>query len=192
MSFLKKNWLSIMSLALCICLLGVIWSQRREIRQLTADLDSTRMDLHGAEQDLFDLAGRVREEVPLVLDYDLETTGVDFATHSLLADASVTLQTWEKDTHVTLLLTMAEETTEVPLSPSEDGVFTAPIVLPIEFRSELTLDISILSNGTNIKENLIDFIPYDTLLPLRRGAAVIPSPHIWPEHFVKTAGSTLI
>ena len=125
MTFWKKNGLQLLTLVLCAVLLGLNLSQRAALSEVKSQLDNAKHQLGDLNNSMNRISDRVAREmaesVRLVTAHDLQVTGVDSDSRSLLTWVSVTLRQWGTDTGAILLVNAAGETTEFPMTGRGDG-----------------------------------------------------------------------
>ena len=171
MTFWKKNGLQLLTLVLCAVLLGLDLSQRTALSEVKSQLDNAKHQLGDLNNSMNRISDRVAREmaesVRLVTAHDLQVTGVDSDSRSLLTWVSVTLRQWGTDTGAILLVNVAGETTEVPMTGRGDGAFTADVSIPAEKNGDLTLSVLADTDGTITREDLGSWSDVAMLLPLR-------------------------
>ncbi len=169
---MKKNWMQLATLCLCVVLLIVTFSQKRQIDDLRRELNEEFFDLTRDLDRLQDAMSRSMERElekagRITKEYSLEPQGIDAETKSLLADVSVTLKEWYADTAVTVIANLGKDTVELPMDTDGNGYFTARLSIPLEETGEIFLDTSIHSNGLIKKETLGGWGEVSMLLPLQ-------------------------
>lgn len=166
---MKKNWFQILSLALNVVLLIVLFATRAELvnRQtiLKSNLDGIAYRLSDMDDQITNLSAKQREQTEDLSDFSLETTGLDPESHTLQADMSITLRRWTADTAVTLLITQNGQTAELPMTGT-DGVFTTPVGLPVEQTGEVSFAVNITDGGQTSREEVTSYSDIAMLLPL--------------------------
>ena len=167
---MKKNWFQILSLALNVVLLIALHMTRAELadtqNNLKNQLDSVAWRLRDVQDQITDLSVRQREQTEDLSDFSFEPTGLDPESHTLQADMSITLRRWTADTEVTLLVTRNGQTTEQPMSGT-DGVFTAPVSLPVEDTGAVSFAANITAGGQTSREEVTGYSDLAVLLPLQ-------------------------
>ena len=148
---MKKYAIPVLSIALNIVLLlfvknlsGQVSDLQRQVRSLESDMDRKITSEVGA------LRNDLEKDARLYESYELQPTGLDSTTQSLLADFDLQLKQWSADTAVTLFV--GDKT--VSLMAGEPGHFTAPLSLPIAQSGEVLLNIDITTNGVTTREEL--------------------------------------
>lgn len=141
---MKKNFLQILTLCLCIVLLVITIIQGMRLVEyrnwMEYRIDNLEQSVNGQTQRIADQVSRDLEEAgKTVADYTLEPVGIDPENRALLADVSVTLKEWYEETEVTLLVETALEEVPLPMTAAGDGVFTGRLSVPLEGTCELSL-----------------------------------------------------
>ena len=166
---MKKNWLQILSLALNVALLITLLVTRAELVNtrtiLKSNLDGIAWRLSDMDDRITDLSAKQREQTENLADFSLEPTGLDSENHTLQADMKITLRRWTADTAVTLLATQNGRTAEQPMTGA-DGVFTAPVSLPVEQTGGVTFAVRITTGGQTNREEVTGYSDIAMLLPL--------------------------
>lgn len=168
MEFFKRNGSQPLTLVLCAVLIGMVWKQGEQVRQLEEQLDGISWRVDDLQERAISLSRKVAESEKQISDHTLTPTGLDAGTRSLLAEASVTLKEWRADTQVTLVVTAGAETREFPMTQRSDGGFIASVAIPVEEREELqALSLVINNDGTIRREELGGWNDLTTLLPVQ-------------------------
>ena len=166
---MKKNWFQILSLALNAVLLIALFVTRAELRDtgnaLKNELSSVSWRLLDTQDQIMELSEKLRKQTKNLSDFSFEPTGLDPESHTLQAGMSITLRRWTADTEVTLLVTRNGRTTEQPMSGA-DGVFTAPVSLPVEDTGEVSFAANITAGGQTSREEVTSYSDLAMLLPL--------------------------
>ena len=166
---MKKNWLQILSLALNVALLITLLVTRAELVNtrtiLKSNLDGIAWRLSDMDDRITNLSAKQREQTENLADFSLEPTGLDSENHTLQADMKITLRRWTADTAVTLLATQNGRTAEQPMTGT-DGVFTAPVELPVEQTGEVSFAVNITAGGQTSREEVTSYSDLAMLLPL--------------------------
>ena len=166
---MKKNWFQILSLALNAVLLIALFVTRAELRDtgnaLKNELSSVSWRLLDTQDQIMELSEKLRKQTKNLSDFSFEPTGLDPESHTLQAGMSITLRRWTADTEVTLLVTRNGRTTEQPMSGA-DGVFTAPVSLPVEDTGEVSFAANITAGGQTSREEVTSYSDLAVLLPL--------------------------
>ena len=166
---MKKNWFQILSLALNAVLLIALLMTRAELVDtqtiLKSQLDGIAWRLSDMDNQITDLSAKQREQTENLADFSLEPTGLDSENHTLQADMKITLRRWTADTAVTLLATQNGRTAEQPMTGA-DGVFTAPVSLPVEQTGGVTFAVRITTGGQTSREEVTGYSDIAMLLPL--------------------------
>ena len=166
---MKKNWFQILSLSLNVALLIALLMTRAELadtqNNLKHQLDSVAWRLMDVQDQITDLSLRQREQTEDLSDFSFEPTGLDPESHTLQADMSITLRRWTADTEVALAVTRNGQTTEQSMTGT-DGVFTAPVELPVEQTGEVSFAANITAGGQTSREEVTSYSDFAMLLPL--------------------------
>lgn len=166
---MKGKWFQIVSLALNAVLLIALLMTRAELVDtqtiLKSQLDGIAWRLSDMDNQITNLSAKQREQTENLADFSLEPTGLDSENHTLQADMKITLRRWTADTEVTLLVTQSGQTTEQPMTGA-DGVFTAPVSLPVEQTGGVTFAVRITTGGQTSREEITGYSDIAMLLPL--------------------------
>lgn len=166
---MKKNWFQILSLSLNVMLLIALLVTRTEFVDtqtiLKSNLDGIAYRLSDMDDQITNLSAKQREQTENLSDFSFEPTGLDPESHTLQADMSITLRRWTADTEVTLLVTQSGRTTEQSMTGA-DGVFTAPVSLPVEDTGEVSFAANITTGGQTSREEVTSYSDLAMLLPL--------------------------
>ena len=166
---MKGKWFQIVSLALNAVLLIALLMTRAELVDtqtiLKSQLDGIAWRLSDMDNQITDLSAKQREQTENLADFSLEPTGLDSENHTLQADMKITLRRWTADTAVTLLATQNGQTAEQPMTGA-DGVFTAPVSLPVEQTGGVTFAVRITTGGQTSREEVTGYSEIAMLLPL--------------------------
>ena len=154
---MKEKRFQNLSLALNAVLLIALFTIRAELVDtqtiLKSQLDDIAWRLSDMDNQITDLSVRQREQTEDLSDFSFEPTGLDPESHTLQADMSITLRRWTADTAVTLLITQNGQTAELPMTGT-DGVFTAPVNLPVEQTGEVSFAVNITAGGQTSREEV--------------------------------------
>lgn len=169
---MKKNFLQILTLCLCIVLLVITIIQGMRLVEyrnwMEYRIDNLEQSVNGQTQRIADQVSRDLEEAgKTVADYTLEPVGIDPENRALLVDVSVTLKEWYEETEVTLLVETALEEVPLPMIAAGDGVFTGRLSVPLEGTCELSLYARISGGGRMEREYLGAWGDFSMLLPLQ-------------------------
>lgn len=167
---MKEKRFQILSLALNVVLLIALFATRAELVDkrtiLKSKLDDIAYRLSDMDERITNLSAKQREQTEDLSDFSFEPTGLDPESHTLQADMSITLRRWTADTEVTLLVTRNGQTTEQPMSGT-DGVFTAPVSLPVEDTGAVSFAANITAGGQTSREEVTGYSDLAVLLPLQ-------------------------
>ena len=166
---MKEKRFQILSLALNVVLLIALLMTRAELVDtqtiLKSQLDGIAWRLSDMDNQITDLSAKQREQTENLADFSLEPTGLDSENHTLQADMKITLRRWTAGTAVTLLATQNGRTAEQPMTGA-DGVFTAPVSLPVEQNGGVTFAVRITTGGQTSREEVTGYSDIAMLLPL--------------------------
>lgn len=180
---MKKNWLQILSLALNVALLITLLVTRAELVNtrtiLKSNLDGIAWRLSDMDDRITNLSAKQREQTEDLSDFSFEPTGLDPESHTLQADMSITLRRWTADTEVMLLVTQSGRTTEQFMTGA-DGVFTAPVSLPVEQTGEVSFAMNITAGGQTSREEVTSYSDLAMLLPLMSNSSSL-SGHVYED-----------
>ena len=167
---MKEKQFQNLSLALNAVLLIALFTIRAELVDkqtiLKSKLDDIAYRLSDMDERITNLSAKQREQTEDLSDFSFEPTGLDPESHTLQADMSITLRRWTADTEVTLLVTRNGQTTEQPMSGT-DGVFTAPVSLPVEDTGAVSFAANITAGGQTSREEVTGYSDLAVLLPLQ-------------------------
>jgi len=168
---MKKNALSILSIALNVLFLVLVLrlsGQVKDLRyEMKQDLQSIEENVDGALSNaLYEMQQTLESSAQLYLSYGLEPAGVDAATESILADAALQLKRWSDDAAVTLFLTQNGEKQELPMTHEGGGRFTVPVRFGTQ-AGEIRLAFSVTEKGVTTVEELGGWQDIFMLLPLQ-------------------------
>ncbi len=166
---MKGKWFQIISLALNVVLLIALLVTRAELvstgNALQSQLGNVSVRLTDMQDQITDLSAKQREQTENLADFSLEPTGLDPENHTLQANMRATLRRWAADTAVTLLVTQNGGTAEQPMTGA-DGVFTAPVSLPVEQTGGVSFAVRITTGGQTSREEVTSYSDIAMLLPL--------------------------
>ena len=167
---MKEKRFQNLSLVLNVVLLITLLVTRGELMDtrtiLKSKLDDIAYRLSDMDERITNLSAKQREQTEDLSDFSFEPTGLDPESHTLQADMSITLRRWTADTEVTLLVTRNGQTTEQPMSGT-DGVFTAPVSLPVEDTGAVSFAANITAGGQTSREEVTGYSDLAVLLPLQ-------------------------
>ena len=176
---MKEKRFQNLSLALNAVLLIALFTIRAELVDtqtiLKSQLDDIAWRLSDMDNQITDLSVRQREQTEDLSDFSFEPTGLDPESHTLQADMSITLRRWTADTAVTLLITQNGQTAELPMTGT-DGVFTAPVNLPVEQTGEVSFAVNITAGGQTSREEVTSYSDLAMLLPLMSNSSSLSGP----------------
>jgi len=167
----KKDWMQIVTLLLCVILLGVTISQGKRLGACQNQFQDRMDRLEQSVDDKIDsISDRIRQELDesnrMIKEYSLEPLGINKEKKVLQAILSVTLKQWHEDTEVTMLVKLGEKAHSVSLTAEENGVFSGGLELPLEENCEIILDAAISGGGMTFLESVGGWGDISMLLPL--------------------------
>lgn len=169
---MKKDPLQIITLCLCLVLLGITIHQNQLLEEYQSQ---TQREIWELEDTLsneidnlsYDIVYELEQAARVVSDHTLTLNGADTEQQLLLAEAQVELREWSADTQVELLVCLEEEILTFPMTREEDrGLFTAQLSFPWTDGLSFSLEAAISSGGQATVEEL-DSWGWYSLLPLQ-------------------------
>lgn len=173
---MKKDPLQIITLCLCLVLLGITIHQNQLLEEYQSQ---TQREIWELEETLSNeiqnvssnIAYELEQAAQIVSDHTLTVSGVDPEEQALLAEVTVTLKEWSEDTRIDLLLSPGEESFTFPMTrEGEGGFFTAQLSLPSSGSLDFSLDAAI-SDGEQTMVESLSYWDWYSLLPLRNEGA---------------------
>lgn len=166
---MKKNWMLMVSLALNVVLLAGLVLLGGKVENFHAETMS-RLNQMASDVDVIrERVGAIREtqreQTEFIEDHSFDVTGVDAEAGTLNAQMELTLRRWAEDTTVELLVTVNGESRTFPMTGTE-GVFTAPVSLPLDGDGELRFEAAVAADGMTQRE-FVTGASAETLRPLR-------------------------
>lgn len=170
---MKKNRLQIISLTLNAVLLAVLVFQGVKLENLHAEtmkrMDQMESQMESRSELLKERVDAIRttqrEQSEFLADYRFVPDTVNAETGVLDVAMELTLRRWTEDTTVDLLVKIGGESRTFHMT-GVDGVFTAPVSLPLEGSGELFFEASITSQGVTVREDVTGYESLSMLLPL--------------------------
>lgn len=156
MTFLKRNWLSLLMAVVCLTLTVTVVNQNRKLAEQAEQIQNIWSQLRKDVSDIHHLKSDVAEletAAKLVAEFSVEPAGIDAERQILLADVALTLQQWAPDTSVVLHVFAGEERMEAFLTP-EDGVCRGRIEVPLQNSEPLRVTASVTTGGLTTLENV--------------------------------------
>ena len=176
---MKEKRFQNLSLALNAVLLIALFTIRAELVDkqtiLKSKLDDIAYRLSDMDDQITNLSAKQREQTEDLSDFSFEPTGLDPESHMLQADMSITLCRWTADTEVALLITQNGQTAELPMTGT-DGVFTAPVSLPVEDTGEVSFAANITAGSQTSREEVTSYSDLAMLLPLMSNSSSLSGP----------------
>ena len=168
---MKKNWMQIATLVLCVLLLFLNISQKKQFDALQERMENRFERLRSNVQDevksISSNLAKLEKANQIVTECTLEPNGIDKETHALQAVASVTLKEWYEDTAVTLLANIGGEELSIPLTADGTGVYTGQLSLPLDGNHAIFLHALVTGGGLTQKETLNTWSELSMLLPVQ-------------------------
>lgn len=166
---MKKNWMLMVSLALNVVLLAGLVFLGGKMENFHAEtmsrLNQMASDVDVIQERVGAIRETQREQTEFVEGHSFDVTGVDAETGTLNGTMELTLRRWAEDTTVELLVTVNGESRTVPMTGTE-GVFTAPVSLPLDGDGELFFEAAVAADGMTQRE-FVTGASAETLRPLR-------------------------
>lgn len=168
---MKKNWIQITTLCLCIILLIVTFRQNQKLddyqQQLQRQIDHLSLEINQETQNLsnhFDQ--KLSEANRIVSNYTLIPKSIDKENHVLITDVSVFLKEWHEESEMTLLGKVGNQNISVNMENESNAKFVGQLSLPLDNNSEIFLSALISGNGMTKQEELGSWSDISMLLPL--------------------------
>lgn len=173
---MKTNWTQIITLCLCVFLLIVTIIQGNKLREFQQKTENQLNNLRNdVEREIQNIPNDIKYELEasnrLIAEYALEPNGIDPATHSLQAVASITLKEWYEDTDILLLGKVGEDEISFSMTPGGNGTYSANVLLPVNENNAVSLDALISGGGLTQKESIGKWDDLSLLLPLRNNGS---------------------
>lgn len=171
---IKKNWLALVSIALNIVLIIIVFGMQSslegQIRHLSSDVDSIE---HNVDATLGQMSNRVQRAIEKaneqVEDYELIPVNIDKEAQELQALLRVNLNQWQEDTVVEFEATMGPDKHIMSL-PVENGSCEGPISIPLKQPLDLEMEVVVTSGGVSQREPLGSWADVSMLLPIQRNS----------------------
>ncbi len=169
---MKKNWVQLVTLCLCLILLVIAIRQGNQLKEFREQTNEQIEILQSAvintiQSNVNSVVGMLQEAEGLVADYTLESNGIDKGTHSLKLAVSVTLKKWHEDTELMLLAKTGAEEISFPMVSDSDGVYSKEILLPLETGTQTSFEVMITGEGGTQREILRSLGDITYLLPVQ-------------------------
>ena len=169
---MKKNWMQIVTLCLSGVLLVVTIAQGKQLSEFQRKMENQMAHLRSdVEHEIQYISSNIERELEeanrVVAEYAMEPKGIDKATRSLQAEASVTLKEWYEDTQIVLLARVGDEEFSLPTTTDGNGSFSSQLSLPLEGNYEVFLDALVTGGGLTKRETLSAWGEISMMLPLR-------------------------
>ena len=130
----KKNRMQVLTLVLCVALLGLNLWQLRQISDLRGQLGSVETNLQMETRRLDERVQAeqrtVTEADKLVQDWELHAVDVDPASRCLRAEVSLRLKEWREDTQVRLTAVQGTNTRQAAMT-GEAGQYSGTVEIPV-------------------------------------------------------------
>lgn len=170
---MKKQWMQITSLVLnCVLIVLVFWQGARLDELELGILERFNRLENTTRSETANVSERVErildEQVRVIADYELTPTGLDQETQTLLANWRVTLRRWGADTQVDAEMTISGQKQTVSLEHQGNGVFSAPVSLPVELGTGIdTAAVMVTTGGISSREEIGGWEDLSMLLPVQ-------------------------
>lgn len=165
----KKNRIQILTLVLCLFLVGLNLWQLRQISDLRGQLGSVETNLQMETRRLDERVQAVQRTVQdadkLVQDWELRSVKVDRDSRCLRAEVSLRLKEWREDTQVCLAIMQGLDTRYAAMT-SGGGQFTGVAEFPANSQ-EVRLVARISAGGMQKEEDLFGWDSASMLLPVQ-------------------------
>lgn len=165
----KKNRIQILTLVLCLFLVGLNLWQLRQISDLRGQLGSVETNLQMETRRLDERVQAVQRAAQdadkLVQDWELRSVKVDRDSRCLRAEVSLRLKEWREDTQVCLAIMQGLDTRYAVLT-SGRGQFTGVAEFPANSQ-EVRLVAQISTDGLQKEEDLFGWDSASMLLPVQ-------------------------
>lgn len=165
----KKNWIQILTLVLCLLLVGLNFWQLRQISYLRGQLRSVEANLQMETRRLDERVQAVQraaqEADKLVQDWELRSVKVDRASKCLRAEVSLRLKEWREDTQVRLTVIQGPDTREAAMTGG-GGQYVGVAEFPANSQ-EVRLVVQISAEGLQKEEDLFGWDNASMLLPVQ-------------------------
>ena len=116
---MKKNWLQIVTLCLCVILLVVTILQNQKLEEyeelLQYHADHLDRELNRVQNICHDIINTLEEANRKIAEQSVELTEIDTENHTLQFKVSLSLKEWNDDTQVTVLATADEKTPSITI-----------------------------------------------------------------------------
>lgn len=179
---MKKDPLQIITLCLCLVLLGITIHQNKLLEEYQAQTQWEIWELEDAlrnEMDSLssDIVYELEQAARVVSDHTLTLNGADTEQQLLLAEARVELREWSADTQVELLVCLEDEILTFPMTrEGEEGLFTAQLSFPWTDGLYFSLEAAI-SGGGQVTVEELDGWSWYSLLPLQNSGGSWSGPN---------------
>lgn len=165
----KKNRIQILTLVLCLFLVGLNLWQLRQISDLRGQLGSVETNLQMETRRLDERVQAVQRTVQdadkLVQDWELRSVKVDRDSRCLRAEVSLRLKEWREDTQVCLAIMQGLDTRYAAMT-SGGGQFTGVAEIPVN-NQEVRLLAQVSAEGLRKEEDLSGWDSASMLLPVQ-------------------------
>ena len=169
---MRKNWISIVSLALNVVLLVSVIS-------LGGKLERTEENLRGwigrIESEVQESTGTVvrgvervlEDSVKQVMDYEIQPLYIDSENQTLEADVVLRLREWSEDTTVEVKAAAGRNTFITLLPITGDGICTGQMAFPLNEQGEVKLSATVTRGGVSVREELGGWWDIAAMLPVQ-------------------------
>ncbi len=174
----KKNRMQVLTLVLCVALLGLNLWQLRQISDLRGQLGSVETNLQMETRRLDERVQAVQRTVTeadkLVQDWELHAVDVDPASRCLRAEVSLRLKEWREDTQVRLTAVQGTNTRQAAMT-GEAGQYSGTVEIPVNSQG-VRLLAGVSAGGLRKEEDLFGWDSASMLLPVQCGGWGIGGP----------------
>lgn len=169
---MKRDWVQILTLALCVVLLIVTVLQGRKLESLREDVNRDFANLEQSlENVVHDISRRTEQSLEnaekIVKEYSLTPIAVDSINKIVTAEIILELKQWQEGAVVTLIVSCGEAELLQELTVDASGVCRGQITVPFEKEHELLLSALLTSGGERRREQIGGWGSVSMLLPLQ-------------------------
>ena len=165
----KKNRIQILTLVLCLFLVGLNLWQLRQISDLRGQLGSVetnlQMETRRLDERVQAVQRTVRDADKLVQDWELVSVSPDARSRCLRAEVSLRLKEWREDTQVRLTAVQGADTWSAAMTGG-GGRYTGMVEIPVNSRVVL-LEAQVSAQGLQREEELGAWDSASMLLPVQ-------------------------
>ena len=169
---MRKNWVSLASLALNVVLLAAVLFQGSRLNALetavgnaSGQIDSRLMQMQN--QIVSSVSDVLEEQEQPIAGFTLEPTGLDAAARALTADAVLQLRERQPDAAVELTVSTAAGEDTQTRTADENGVCRIPVRIPAEGTGEIRMAAIVTAGGAAVQQDLGGWESIELLLPVQ-------------------------